>query len=308
MADFPLYPFTTQEDWYGELSFQDTSGNALSLAGRSFVMPITQAVAGTTSVEPVLELSMQTGGGLSLKAGADNTLIFRVPRSTTRGFPRGVFTADVLEVVGDERHLFMPVRVNLYEPSGLLSYVSRFVGVVVNFAARQQPIITPVAIAGRQGERGATIIPGTIPPTSLVGKDGDYYIEDRTASNQGRRMWGPKAGGAWPSEPWAIQAPAIGHTTVQDADYQCLPSDVQVGIATLTAGRTISLPDVDSYPMGQTLFIADESGACSETRPITVQAGAGTGDSIAGQASLQITNPYQGLGFRRGAANLWILA
>ncbi|GJE27937.1 hypothetical protein [Methylobacterium organophilum] len=97
---------------------------------------------------------------------------------------------------------------------------------------------------------------------------------------------------------------AIHHTSVSDLDYHCLSTDVQVGLVSLTAPRTVFLPA--RYPLGQVLFIADESGACSETLPITIQAG--TGDSIAGQASVQITNPYQGLGFRRGAANLWIRA
>lgn len=175
MADFPLYLFTTQEDWYGELQFNDTDGNPLPLAGRSFVMPITPAVAGGSLVEPVHELTMHVGEGLSLKAGADNTIIFRVPRSVARQFPRGEFTADVLEVVDGERHLFMPVRVRYTEPSALLSYFSRFVGVAVNFAARQQPIITPVAITERQGAPGATIISGTVPPVPADGREGDFF-------------------------------------------------------------------------------------------------------------------------------------
>lgn len=95
------------------------------------------------------------------------------------------------------------------------------------------------------------------------------------------------------------------HTPVSDADYQCLPSDLQVGIVALTAPRTISLPDVDSFPF-RDLVIADESGQCSETLTITIQPGAGTGDTIAGASSLVLSSPYQGLRFRRGAANLWI--
>ncbi|UMY19146.1 hypothetical protein MMB17_07555 [Methylobacterium organophilum] len=114
-------------------------------------------------------------------------------------------------------------------------------------------------------------------------------------------------GGRTTSIPDAIEGcAAIHHTSVPDLDYHCLSTDVQIGLVALTAPRTVFLPD--RYPLGQVLFIADESGACSETLPITIQVGPGTGDSIAGQTSIQITNPYQGLGFRRGAANLWILA
>lgn len=95
------------------------------------------------------------------------------------------------------------------------------------------------------------------------------------------------------------------HTSVSDADYQCLASDAQVGMVALTAPRVISLPDVDTFPF-RDLVIADESGSCSEMLTITIQPGAGTGDTIAGAASIVLTSPYQGLRFRRGAASLWI--
>lgn len=95
------------------------------------------------------------------------------------------------------------------------------------------------------------------------------------------------------------------HTAVSDADYQCLTGDAQVGIIALTAPRTISLPDVDTFPF-RDLVIADESGSCSEALTITIQPGAGTGDTIAGASSIVLSSPYQGLRFRRGAANLWI--
>lgn len=102
-----------------------------------------------------------------------------------------------------------------------------------------------------------------------------------------------------------------GHTTVSDVDYQCLATDVQVGIVSLTAPRMISLPDVDSFPLGQDLVIADESGACSDTLTITIQPGPGTGDIIGGPegaTTIVLSSPYQAVRFRRGAANLWIRA
>lgn len=103
-------------------------------------------------------------------------------------------------------------------------------------------------------------------------------------------------------------AAALGHTAVADTDYQGLATDVQIGFTSLTAARTVYLPDVDTYPLGQVLFVADESGNCSETIKITIAVSAGSGDTIAGQASQTLTSPYQGQGFRRGAANLWIFA
>lgn len=120
-------------------------------------------------------------------------------------------------------------------------------------------------------------------------------------------MWGPKAGGVWPSPPWRFEA-AGGHTAVSDANYQALQSDVQVGMVTLTAPRTVYLPDVDGFPLGQDLVIADESGACSETLTIAIQPGPGSGDIIGGvdASTVILSNPYQAQGFRRGATNLWI--
>ncbi|MCJ2112975.1 hypothetical protein MKK64_17480 [Methylobacterium sp. E-025] len=102
--------------------------------------------------------------------------------------------------------------------------------------------------------------------------------------------------------------PVLGHTPVFDQNYVAQTTDTQIGFANLTVPRTVTLPDVDSYPLGQVLFIADESGQCSVDRPITIAAGVGTGDSIAGQPAIQLTDAYQGLGFRRGAANVWIIA
>lgn len=102
------------------------------------------------------------------------------------------------------------------------------------------------------------------------------------------------------------EAIIAGYAPVDDTDYQCIASDTQVGYRTLTAPRTVSLPDVDTFPLGQDLVIADESGALSDTTTITVQPGAGTGDTIAGASALILSSPYQAVRFRRGATNLWI--
>lgn len=100
----------------------------------------------------------------------------------------------------------------------------------------------------------------------------------------------------------------IGHTAAPDADYTALVTDVQIGFAVLSAARTVTLPDVDSFPVGQTLFIADESGSCSDTRRITIKVGAGTSDLIGGQDKIDLGDPYIGVSLRRGAANVWLVA
>lgn len=101
---------------------------------------------------------------------------------------------------------------------------------------------------------------------------------------------------------------SIGHTAAPDANYQALVTDTQIGFATLTASRTVTLPDVDTYPLGQVLFIADESGQCAVGREITIAVGVGTGDTIAGLTAIQIADAFNGIGLRRGAANVWIIA
>lgn len=57
--------------------------------------------------------------------------------------------------------------------------------------------------------RGNTIYNGTIIPANTLGKDGDFYIYDRTASSQGRLMYGPKTNGTWGTSPWNIQITGI---------------------------------------------------------------------------------------------------
>lgn len=81
---------------------------------------------------------------------------------------------------------------------------------------------------------------------------------------------------------------------------------MQVGFRTLTGPRIATLPNVDAFPLGQDLVIADESGPCSEALTITVLPNPGTSDTIDGDGSIILSDPYQAVRFRRGAANLWI--
>lgn len=49
---------------------------------------------------------------------------------------------------------------------------------------------------GPRGEPGSRIIKAAGPPTSLVGRDGDYYIDE---TGPGLPLYGPKQEGQWPS-------------------------------------------------------------------------------------------------------------
>ena len=105
------------------------------------------------------------------------------------------------------------------------------------------------------------------------------------------------------------RVPRLSHRIVEDTDYQCLPTDRQVGMKPLTASRTIWLPDVDMFPLGEVLFIADYSNAAAFDLPISIQPGPGTNDVLGVEGGvLQIISPLSGFGFRRGDANLWIRA
>ncbi len=99
---------------------------------------------------------------------------------------------------------------------------------------------------------------------------------------------------------------SIAPQIVQDVDATVAPTTAYVGIRALTASRTISLPSATSYPTGQPLYIADESGACSDTRRIIIAA-AGS-DTIAGQPSLALASPYQKLTLHSNGSNLWTYA
>lgn len=98
------------------------------------------------------------------------------------------------------------------------------------------PIVTAVGNPGRQGSPGATIITGLVPPASADGKDGDYWIEDRSGAGLSRRMYGPKAGGKWPGTPYTIQV----------VRYQDVPGLTDV----LTGKLDRSLLVLDHNPTG----------------------------------------------------------
>ena len=72
-------------------------------------------------------------------------------------------------------------------------------------------------------------------------------------------------------------------TAVSDVAYTALFTDRLVAYTTLTAARVITLPAASAYPTGTQLLIIDESGSCSVTKTLTVNA-AGT-DHIDGAIS-----------------------
>src|SRR5262249_24282622 len=57
--------------------------------------------------------------------------------------------------------------------------------------------------AGATGANGTSILNGTGAPANTLGNDGDFYIATDT-----KRLYGPKASGAWPGTCVALVGPA----------------------------------------------------------------------------------------------------
>lgn len=85
--------------------------------------------------------------------------------------------------------------------------------------------------------------------------------------------------GGWP------QARA-GLTKVSDANYTVQTTDVFVLFTKLTAGRTVTLPSVANYPIGQKLTIVDGTGTSSSNNITVVTAN--SGEKIAGSTTYTI--------------------
>lgn len=100
-----------------------------------------------------------------------------------------------------------------------------------------------------------------------------------------------------------LQLSSFSRRAVSDVNYAAQVADTYVAYAALTAPRTVTLPLASSYPPGQPLWVADETGNCSTDAPIIV-AGAG-GDTIAGQPNVSMASPYQKLALHSNGTDLW---
>jgi hypothetical protein len=92
-------------------------------------------------------------------------------------------------------------------------------------------------------------------------------------------------------------------TAVSDAAYAALATDRLIAYTALTAARIVTLPAASAYPPGRPLTIVDESGSCSATNAITLDA-AGS-DTIDGAASYALTSPYNSIALESNGSNAW---
>jgi hypothetical protein len=94
-------------------------------------------------------------------------------------------------------------------------------------------------------------------------------------------------------------------TAVSDAAYSALVTDSLIAYTALTAARVVSLPAASAYPPGQALTIADESGACSASKTITISR-AGS-DTINGATTATISTAYAYLALESNGSNAWTI-
>ncbi len=94
-------------------------------------------------------------------------------------------------------------------------------------------------------------------------------------------------------------------TAVSDAAYTALAADRMLAYTALTAARVVTLPASSAYPTGTRLTVIDETGNCSVTKTLTVNA-AGS-DTIDGAASAVVNQAYGFVGLESNGAGHWTI-
>jgi hypothetical protein len=136
---------------------------------------------------------------------------------------------------------------------------------------------------------------------SFTGAQGEVVFDttnNRIVANDGVTVGG---------NPAAKLAEVITNTrtAVSDASYTVLATDRTVAYTALTTARAVALPASSAYPTGTRLLIVDETGNCSVTNTITVNA-AGM-DTIDGAASAVVNQAFGFIGLDSSGAGHWTI-
>ena len=136
---------------------------------------------------------------------------------------------------------------------------------------------------------------------AFTGAQGEVVMD--TTNNRLVVNDGVTAGGA----PAAKLSEVItnGRTGVSDAAYTIQATDRMVAYTALTAARVVTLPASSAYPTGTRLLIVDETGNCSVTKTLAVNA-AGS-DTINGAASAIVNEAYGFVGLESNGAGEWTI-
>ncbi|WP_410824791.1 hypothetical protein [Methylobacterium oryzisoli] len=95
-----------------------------------------------------------------------------------------------------------------------------------------------------------------------------------------------------------------------DANYLIPVTATHVTVPALTASRAWRLPDVDGYPPGRDLVVADEGDSLSDTIVLNILPLDGSGDTIRGTTDnvVSLRAPGAFVRFRRGIlSNTWMI-
>jgi Major tropism determinant N-terminal domain len=137
--------------------------------------------------------------------------------------------------------------------------------------------------------------------SSFTGAAGEVVFD--TTNNRLVANDGATVGGA----PAAKLSEVITNSraAVSDAAYTVLPADRMVAYTALTAARVVTLPASSAYPTGTRLIVIDETGNCSVTKTLTVNA-AGS-DAIDGTALAVVNQAFGFVGFESNGAGHWTI-
>jgi Major tropism determinant N-terminal domain len=94
-------------------------------------------------------------------------------------------------------------------------------------------------------------------------------------------------------------------TAVSDASYAALFTDRMVAYTALTAARAVTLPASSAFPLGTRLLVVDETGNCSVTKTLTINAN-GT-DVIDGAPSAVVNQAYGFIGLESNQSGRWTI-
>lgn len=274
-----------RDDWTIPCTLRDAAGNPVDLtgsiigaelwlAGYSVFQPLTVANGGIVRVsDPAGQFTVITSRLLTSQAPGDASAL--LPGLRTRVLIYKIDTFGRRQTLG-----VIPFAV--FDGSEGLS-----IDDVPQVALVSQSTSFQIVVATAQGAAGPSQIPAA-------------QITDST--DIGRAIMKAENAAAVRS---ALNVAAFTRAAVQDTNYPVKATDTYVGLAKLTAPRTITLPAASAYPQGQPLYVADETGACSTDTPIIIAA-AGS-DTITGQPNVVMANPYGKLALHTNGTNLWTL-
>jgi hypothetical protein len=136
-----------------------------------------------------------------------------------------------------------------------------------------------------------SVLPGNITATKK------FLIQTGTGTVSAAPIWGTIALADLPTG-----TKLLGSTSLGDANYTALASDVCINLTTtLTAGRTITLPDITTLPTGYEITVQDGSSVLGGSFTITVQ---GTsGQTVNGNSSIVMNIARESITFRSNGSS-----